>query len=41
MQHAGRADRAIILRGGSDNEMSSTLTREAVVDDSRRAGHPP
>ena len=31
MQHPGRADRAIILRGGSDNEMSSTLTREAVV----------
>ncbi len=31
MEHAGRADRAIVLRGGSDNEMSSTLTREAVV----------
>lgn len=31
MKHAGRADRAIILRGGSDNEMSSTLTRDSVV----------
>ncbi len=31
MEHAGRADRAIILRGGSDNEISSTLTRDAVV----------
>lgn len=31
MQHAGRADRAIVLRGGSDTEMSSTLTRDAVT----------
>jgi putative ABC transport system permease protein len=31
MAHAGRADRAIILRGGSDNELSSTLARDAVV----------
>ena len=30
MAHAGRADRAIVLRGGSDTELSSTLTREAV-----------
>lgn len=31
MQHAGRADRAIVLRGGSDTEASSTLSRAAVV----------
>ena len=31
MQHAGRADRAIILRGGSDTEISSTLTRDDTV----------
>lgn len=31
MEHAGRADRAIILRGGSDTEMASTLGRDAVI----------
>jgi len=31
MQHAGRDDRAIILRGGSDTEISSTLTRDDAV----------
>ena len=31
MQHAGHDDRAIVLRGGSDTEMSSTLARDAVV----------
>jgi len=31
MQHAGRADRAIVLRGGSDTEMSSTLSRQSVL----------
>ncbi|TPK93917.1 ABC transporter permease [Mesorhizobium sp. B2-4-12] len=30
MAHAGREDRAIILRGGSDTELSSTLSRDAV-----------
>lgn len=31
MEHAGRPDRAIVLRGGSDTEISSTLARSAVV----------
>ncbi|HTO63538.1 MAG TPA: ABC transporter permease [Bradyrhizobium sp.] len=31
IEHAGRADRAIILRGGSDTEVSSTLARDAIV----------
>ena len=31
MAHAGRTDRAIVLRGGSDTEVSSTLARDAVV----------
>ncbi len=31
VEHAGRADRAIILRGGSDTELSSTLDRNTVV----------
>ncbi|HKQ45818.1 MAG TPA: ABC transporter permease [Rhizomicrobium sp.] len=31
MDHAGRADRVIILRGGSDTETSSLLSRAAVV----------
>ena len=31
VEHAGRADRAIILRGGSDTELSSTLTRDAII----------
>ncbi len=31
MEHAGRADRAIILRGGSDTEMASTLGRDAAI----------
>jgi putative ABC transport system permease protein len=31
MGHAGRADRAIVLRGGSDTEVSSTLSRDAVL----------
>lgn len=31
MEHAGRPNRAIVLRGGSDNELSSTLSRDAVV----------
>jgi putative ABC transport system permease protein len=30
-RHAGRADRAIVLRGGSDAELSSTLSRDAAV----------
>jgi putative ABC transport system permease protein len=31
MEHAGRADRIIILRGGSDTETSSLLSRAAVA----------
>ena len=31
MAHAGRTDRAIVLRGGSDTEVSSTLARDAAV----------
>ncbi len=31
VEHAGRADRAIILRGGSDTELSSTLDRNAIM----------
>jgi len=31
MAHAGRTDRAIVLRGGSDTEVSSTLARDTVV----------
>ena len=31
MEHAGRADRTIVLRGGSDTETSSLLSRNTVV----------
>ncbi|MGO9357840.1 MAG: ABC transporter permease [Xanthobacteraceae bacterium] len=31
IEHAGRPDRAIVLRGGSDTELASTLSRAAVV----------
>ena len=31
IEHAGRPDRAIVLRGGSDTELASTLGRAAVV----------
>lgn len=31
MTHAGREDRAIVLRGGSDTELASTLSRDSVL----------
>jgi putative ABC transport system permease protein len=31
MNHTGRADRAIVLRGGSNSELASTLSRDSVV----------
>src|SRR3569833_2616244 len=31
MEHAGRPDRVIVLRGGSDTETSSQLTRSAIA----------
>lgn len=31
VEHAGRPDRVIVLRGGSDNELSSTLSRDSVT----------